>query len=163
MNFQLADIINVAEFTTLFDRYRITGVQLTFMLVTNPDAGNPLNVNVGGNNSNFYPKLWWVRDYDDGNAITLSQMRERETCKHKILRPNSEIKIFLKPAALLQTYRTALTTGYAPKWKQWIDLGQTDVPHYGFKFVVDMDGNVPNGTFYIRMEKKYYFQCKDVR
>lgn len=163
MHFAFDQMINYGEFTVLFDRYCINRVTLTFQLVNNPDAGTAMNLTTPLNSLNYYPKIWYVYDSDDANPLTLSQIKERESVKCRILRPNAVVKINVRPAVLLQTYRTALTTGYAPKWGQYIDCGQPEVPHYGLKFVIDMIGNVPAANFYVRQEAKYHFTLKDVR
>jgi len=66
---------------------------------------------------------------------------------------------------LTQMYRTALTTGYAPKRSTWIDMAQTDVPHYALKGVIDFENfNPPTGADYtFQCNIKYYFQCRNTR
>lgn len=158
-----------AEFQDLFDRYMITTVVHKFRLVSNPDAPAYLNgvINTGGdwNSSNWFPKLWWCPDYDDNNAETLQQLQERARTRCKILKPNSFIKIAYRPAIAAQVYRTLTSTGYSPQWNQWIDMGTTDVPHYGLKFVVDCSAQDPADTkpFVVEINTKVYFKCKDVR
>lgn len=165
--FQLDMVKNYSEFTALYDRYKITGVKVMVQLITNPDANNIVLNGSVSNPNNIYPKVWWCPDYDDGSATTLDALKERAQTKCRVLRPNSTISFFIKPAVLAQTYRTAVTTGYAPKWNQYIDIGQTDVPHYGFKMVVESLGqniyNLSNVAFYVRLEYKYYLTLKDVR
>lgn len=164
---QFGNIKAYTEFTALYDRYRITCVQLQITLINNPNATWPLNGGPAGadhNGTNWYPKFWYCRDYDDDTPITLADMRERSNVKNFILRPNKEYKINVRPAILNQTYRTLTTTGYSPHWKQWIDMVDTNVPHYGLKWVVDTQGLNPDDTypFKIRVERKYFFTCKDV-
>lgn len=159
-----------SEFTALYDRYRITSIQLNVTLITDPTAANPTNINATNattyynNPTNWYPKFWYVRDYDDDTTITLAVMRERSGVKMFIMRPNKVYRINVRPAILNQTYRTSTTTGYAPKWRQWIDMAQTDVPHYGLKWILDTQGLDPSDSypFKIRIEYKYFFTCKDV-
>lgn len=172
--FKLEDVKGEADFADLYDRYMLTTVVLRFKLITNPNAANPTNampVTLGGNQwgaanmTNWYPKLWYCPDYDDNATETLAQLKERSQTKCKVLQPNKIVKIVVKPAVTIQTYRTATTTGYAPKWKQWIDMAQRDVPHYGLKFSVDTCGIDPNDTYPFKLEidRRYYFTCKDVR
>lgn len=165
-----------SEFTALYDRYKITKVQLQISLVTNPNSANPTNIQAGNNPTgawtattyfnnptNWYPKFWYIRDYDDSSAISLSVMRERAKVKCFIMQPNKMYKINMKPAILNQTYRTEATTGYSPHWNQWIDMQQTNVPHYGLKYVIDTQGQTPHDyPFKVRMEYRYFFTCKDV-
>ena len=71
----------------------------------------------------------------------------------------------IRPAILAQTYRTAVTTGYAPKFNTFIDMTNTDVPHYGLKYSVDFNGitAVAASLWQFRIDKQYFFTCKDVR
>lgn len=166
--FRLNLVKAYSEFTSLYDRYRITCVQLQITLITNPDAtltatSDPASA-VPWNTTNWYPKFWYCRDYDDQGPITITEMRERSGVKNFVLRPNKEYKINVRPAILNQTYRTEFSAGYSPHWKQWIDMAQPDVPHYGLKWCLDTQGLDPLNTmpFKIRIEQKYFFTCKDV-
>lgn len=163
--FKLDDVKGAADFSDLYDRFMLTTVVLRFKLVTNPDSANPPNNTAAGNPSNWYPKLWYCPDYDDNGSESLAVIKERAQTKCKVLRPNQVVKVVVKPAVTVQTYRTATSTGYAPKWKQWIDMANQDVPHYGLKFVVDCCGLDPSDTYPFKMEidRQYYFTCKDVR
>lgn len=159
-----AGITNYTEFTPLYDRYMITGVLYKFQLISNPDANyDPAGTN--NTTTTFYPKLWWCKDYDDSGAEALSSLYQRAGTKCRVLKPNQELKIYVKPAVLAQTYATATTTGYAPKWNQWIDMDNTAVPHYGLKWVFDCNGiaTATGHPWYLRLETLVYFKCKDVR
>lgn len=119
-SFKLDDTVNSTEFAQLYDRYMITCVVIKFQLMNNPDAiftypGNGLNI-PGSQVQNWYPKLWYCKDYDDLSAESLNQLRERAKTKHFVMKPNREYKIVIRPAIKVQTYRTDLTTGYAPAW-----------------------------------------------
>jgi len=167
---QFNDMIQSSDFTSLFDMYRITKVTFKFQLITNPDSSNPLNINAGStttyynNPTNWFPKLWYVMDYDGGATETLNSIRERQGVKCRILRPNKEIKISFVPKCRVLTYKTADTEGYAPKNIK-IDMNDTDVPHYGLAVVFDTNGLDPNDTypFKVAVERKITFQCFGVR
>lgn len=168
MVFSLADMPGVAEFEALYDRYMLTCVVVRFRIINNPDATFITNCNPAaafGNPTNWFPRLFYCPDYDDNNAETLSALRERAKTKMKVLKPNSYFKAVIKPACTVQTYYTTVSAGYAPKWKQWIDMSQSSVPHYGLKWVLDCSGVDPNDSypFKLEIEKQYYFKCKDVR
>lgn len=163
--FEFADITAHGEFSSLYDRYKITSVQLQITLINNPDAflqpNGPLN---NQNITNWYPKLWYVRDYDDASDITLSAIRERSNVRCLILRPNKIFRFRTRPAVLMQTWQSLTGSGYAPKWNNWIDMAQSTVPHYGIKMVLDTQGLDPSNEypFKVRIEFKYNFTCKNV-
>jgi len=166
--FKFDDILGHAEFGAMFDSFKITKCVVNIQLVTNPDStwvlGGP-STNAPAQPTNWYPKFWYIRDYDGGSADSLAQIKERQGVKFFVLRPNKTYKIAISPMVAVQTYRTATTTGYAPK-RLFLDMANgTDVPHYGVNYVVDTLGIDPDNSypFKIRYEIKFYFTCKDVR
>jgi len=166
--FTFQDILGYTEFQAMFDQFKITKAVVNLQLVTNPDStwvlGGP-SVAAPAQSTNWFPKFWYIRDYDGGSADSLAQIKERQGVKFFILRPNKEYRIALSPMVAVQTYRTATTTGYAPK-KLYLDMANgVDVPHYGLNYVVDTLGIDPDNSypFKIRYEIKFYFTCKDVR
>lgn len=170
LTFKLSDTINYSEFDVLYDRYMITMVVIRVRIVNNPDASMKLNFNSGtdpnyATGTNWYPRLFYCKDYDDDSAETLPQLRERAKTKMVVLKPNRYHKIVVRPSVLVQGYYTALSTGYLPKWNQWVDMGQNSLKHYGLKYNVDCSGLNPVDTapFKIEWEHTYYFKCKDVR
>jgi len=163
--FKFDDILGHTEFGAMFDSFKITKCIVKLQLITNPDNSIVLNDNTAQNPTNWFPKFWYIRDYDGGSADSLAQLKERQGVKYFVLRPNKVYNIALSPMVAVQTYRTATTTGYAPK-RLYLDMSNgTDVPHYGIHYVVDTLGQDPNNSypFKIRYEVQYFFTCKDVR
>jgi hypothetical protein len=107
----------------MFDQYQIKKVEWKVQMMSNPDAARKMNEysseKLTENQSKFYPKLWYTRDYDGGIADTLSQVKERTNAKFFVMRPSKEYKITLKPKVLVQTYKATLkaltSAGYAPE------------------------------------------------
>lgn len=163
--FTFGAVTGAAEFAALYDRYMLTRVVLRIRILNNPDAPTRINYNQPWSATNWYPRLFSCPDYDDNTAETVTQLKERAKTSFRVLKPNSYLKYVIKPAVSVQTYRTALAAGYAPKWNQWIDMNQTDVPHYGMKFAMDCSGLDPEDAnpFKLEIERTYYFKCKDVR
>lgn len=161
---QFNDMIQSSDFTSLFDMYRITKVTFKFQLINVPESYFSTNVNGAGNLTNWYPKMWYVMDYDGGSTETLNSIRERQGVKCRILRPNKEIKVSFTPRCRILTYKTASTEGYAPKNIK-IDMNDTDIPHYGLAVVFDTNGLDPNDSypFKIAVERKITFRCYGVR
>lgn len=169
LSFALSDTLGASEFDVLYDRFMLTCVVVKFRIVNNPDAAFALNTNIStatwGNATNWFPRLFYCKDYDDASSETLAQLRERAKTKMVVLKPNRYHKVVIRPAALVQTYYTAVGAGYAPKWKQWIDMAQNSLPHYGLKYNVDCSGITPKADypFKLEIERQYFFKCKDVR
>ena len=164
--YKFSDMVAFSEFANLFDRYKLDRVVTTFQLINNPDAYHyPGGTTLVTTATNFYPKMWFIHDYDDSTAESIGTLKERVGVKCRILQPNKTISVVTKPAVAIQTYKTATTTGYGPKWNQWIDMSASDVPHYGLKVAFDTNALDPvaNQGFQVRVENKYYFSCKDVR
>lgn len=167
INFQLQKVVNPTEFSALYDRYMISRVIAYVQLITNPDASVPTNSvvpPVTQQVTNWYPTFWWCSDYDDDTTPSFDDLKQRTKTKCFVMKSNVQYKLSIKPAVNVQTYATAVSAGYSPKWKTWIDMGQLTVPHYGMKCIVDAMGLDPNDTypFQVRIRYKYYFACKDV-
>lgn len=161
----LDKVLSYTEFTGLYDQYRILKVVHKFRLINNPDANTMPNQNTGTNAANMYPRLWYCPDYDDNTPNNWTVLRERAKTKCKILQPNKQISVAYRPACNLQVYRSAITTAYAPKWKQYIDVTQPDVPHYGLKWSVEVSGFTPdvNYPYSLQLDTIYYIQCRGTR
>ena len=168
MYFTIGDLNNVTEFTNLFDQYMINMVIVTLKLVGVPEATSPPNTNTA-NYGNYYPTVWYSPDYDDNSATTITQLKEYQFAKHKVLRPNQELKIIIRPRTAQQLYRTSVTTGYAVNFKkQWVDCAMTDVPHYGLKMAFDLEGITSaivdvTQRPQIKVNAKYYLACRNAR
>lgn len=167
LSFSLSALPNVSEFVNLFDAYMIDKVVVQIKMINNPDQ--PWAPQTTSNSSsNIYPTIWYTPDYDDSNNVTLAQIKEFERVRHKVLYPNRMINIVVRPKPVSQVYRTAITTGYqVNKKSMWLDLAQTDIPHYGLKTVIDFEGTTAQGLdinrYYFKVNTKFYFKCKSAR
>lgn len=161
--FTLASVVNATEFGQLFDLYRIDKVIVTYRLVNNPDANNYL-ASASTAQANWYPTVWSIPDYDDNANENISEMKERIGVKNRVLFPNRKMVFVVRPKVLVQTYRTAVSTGYAPK-TLFVDMATQDIPHYGLKTTIDFAGTPPTAAqqYKILQEFQYFFTCKNVR
>lgn len=157
--FNLAHLPNYTEFTSLFDRYRITHIQVQFFLKYSPDSGA---ADPAGNQQNAtHPILYLVKDYDDSTVPGgINALREHAKVQMRIMDPNKVIKFNIKPSTLSETYRSAVATTYSPQWKNWIDMAHPDTPYYGLKFGAE---NFFGQNQTIQMRATYWFECKDTR
>jgi len=162
--FTFADLVQNADFASLFDQYRINKIVLTVRLINNPDANNYVNNLTTVNQSNWYPQVWYIPDYDGGSTETIATIKERQGVKCRILQPNKAIKITLRPKCRVLTYSTASSTGYSPKNIK-IDMTDVNVEHFGLNVVFDTMQVDPSDTqfFAVNIERKYHFTCFGVR
>jgi len=165
--FKFEDILGYSEFAALYDSYKMTKVVMMIQLITNPDNSIALNDGTSQNPTNWFPRWWYIRDYDGGGSDSLAAIKERQGVKCFVLRPNKIHRIVIKPKVLIQTYAGVSSTGYLQTQSKslFVDMANTAVPHYGLNSVIDTLGIDPSDTypFKIRVEFKYFFTCKDVR
>jgi len=166
-SFMLADALSYTEFTTLFDEYMIKQVDFKIQMITNPDATWDVNNSTAGsrdNITNWFPKFWYIRDYDGGGSDTLLQLKERVGVKFFVMRPNKEYTIKIKPKVLVQTYKTLTAAGYGPR-RMFVDCANADIPHYGLNACIDCLGlNPADATgFRFRIEYKFHLAFRGVR
>lgn len=162
--FKFSDLIQAADFSNLFDQYRISKIVLRVTMVNNPDANNYVNQPTTVNSTNWYPKLWYIPDYDGGPTETLASIRERQGVKCRTMQPNKILTITFRPKCRVLTYSTATSTGYSPKNIK-VDMTDTNVEHFGMQFVFDSMQADPADTqpFIFNIDRKYYFTCYGVR
>jgi len=167
MYFQFNQLTNYTEFTGMYDQYRIEKVMLKFHLISNPDAVvPPTTLPVTTQNvTNWYPRLWYAPDYDDKAVDAISDFKQKATTKTLIMQPNKDYTFWCKPAVQVEAYQSAGTTGYCPSWGKWINLADTAVEHYGWKWALDCEGLTPGASqpFKVRVNACYYFTCKGTR
>lgn len=163
--FAINDIPNWSEFNALFDQFRLNAVMFQIKMVSNPDSAITPGVNTT-NYGNFYPTIWYCPDHDDNAILTVAQLKEFERVRHKVLRPNQELNIMLRPTTLSQVYNTTTAAGYACNFRRsWLDVATPSIPHFGLKFAIDFEGlnNTIVQGFSFKINAKYYFQCKNTR
>lgn len=160
LTYSLDKVINFSDFTNLFDLYKVHKVEL-FISLQNPNPENTQNSNLIG--QTFYPKLWYFNDDDDQGAPTLAQFRERQGVRYRILMPNRIIKIVCYPKIQTMTYRTLTSTGYQAMRPNFIDANiDFNVPHYGTKLCLDMNGQSSTGyNTNVKVEAKYHLIFKN--
>lgn len=75
----------------------------------------------------------------------------------------------LRPTVLGAVYNSTTTTAYTTSTrKQYMDMANINIPHYGFKACIDYEGLLPPGTatassFLFKVNAKFYFQCRNAR
>lgn len=149
--FSLGQTLGYTELTSLFDRYKITKVQLKFFLKTSPDAQT--------GSVAVYPRMWWCPDYDDNGTENIDTLRQRKQTRSTMLKPNRPITINVRPATLTMLYNGA-TTAYGSLRNRWCDCTYTNIPHYGLKLAIE-DGVGQN--WIVEVEAKFFLAFRYTR
>lgn len=162
--FKLSDLTQVSEFTQLYDSYMITKV----ILHISPhwsEAG----IGIG---RPYLPHLGFFLDYDENVSPTSeSEFQQRPGYKYMPLDKQIHISLRPRPAGVVQTGNggTVVTATQFGK-RQWIDLANTAVEHYGFKYMIDNSGSkdidvggVTQTGPLIKVNCEYHIMCKGMR
>ena len=166
--FKLSNLVNYTELTQLYDQYKINFVEIFIMW--SPDYMPIATSTTAGERANLIPpslKIFHLPDYDDDGAMTKAEFKERAKTKLMLLKPQQRRKIVVKPAVLSQIYETLTSTGYAPKWGVKLDSADPSVPHYSYKFGVELP-QVVGGSSNIELgrltfEFRYNLTCYNTK
>lgn len=167
--FNLASVPGYAEWTTLYDQYKIVGVHVKFFcfstasLTDAPSAGNP----------SLGAIMATILDYDDAaaNGITadgvgMQLMRNYQTYQEKnMLNMRSGIvKRFLRPRIAVAEFSGTFAS-YGNFKSGWIDSNSPNVQHYGLKGLIELfaPSNVQNSYFYMKPQVTYYLRFRSTR
>lgn len=146
------DIRGSADFVAMFDMYRINKIVYKFQLYTDPSAQTAVN--------SVWPTLYWAIDHDSATTpANINELRERGNCKSRQLSPHRPVKVIFRPACQSLIFR-GVTSAYAPKYKQWLDMASGDVPHYGL--MVGAENVGPANQYRMKIERILYFSCKGI-
>lgn len=148
MNFRLANVENSSDFTALYDQYKIKGVAIKII---------PLSDSATANSSGFLPTLYWRRDGDD-SAAPANESEVRQSQDTKTMRLTGPRSIYIPyPKVNNEVQLSGALTGYAPA-NRWVDCADTTAIHNGLKFWmknVDLRAQ-PTTTTAFRIEVVYY-------
>lgn len=115
--FQLADVPNFAEFTSLFDVYRIKSVELIFIPRVDTSTTGDIYAD---------PRLYTAIDYDSASPASVNEILEYETCQVHDIRRGFTLK--LEPRTSINTNSSGLATAAN---EMWIDCASTTVNYFG--------------------------------
>lgn len=157
LQWQLNDLNNYTELTSMFDQYMITGVKVSFRLIYGPDS-------TGNVATSQYPNLYLRTDYDDNNLASTTDIVQSNRAKRFILQPNRTRSIFIRPSILTYQKTSGGAQVTAPIWKQWVDCAYADVVHLGLKWAIDTMGQaLPANTRHMQIDYTYYLAMKNTR
>jgi len=154
--FRLNQLPNYAEFTALFDAYRINKVVMRFIpqynqINTNTNVGAPVTV----------PLMYTVIDYDDVTSPTGGvDLQQYASCK--TMAGNKPFTMVIVPKTATPVYRNNVASAYLQNNpRQWIDCTYPDVEHYGVRFF--MNPSLVLAQFSYTVEATFYIAFKNVR
>jgi len=153
------DQVLTADFTALFDEYRICAVTALFYpdntTVDAPEQISGLPADPG--------MLETMIDYDDATTPVATDFLENQTYRVNRFLGKAPIKVSLVPRVSAALFKSSLSLAYGSKARQWIDLAAPEVPHYGIKY--RFSSSIPDvehqyGYYY---QVIYYLQFRGVR
>jgi hypothetical protein len=123
-NFSLDQLPQYTSFTTLFDQYKFSEVQVIIRPQYN---ANPMQVS----GTNKVPLLYTVIDYDDNaTPSTIAQLEEYGNCQ---ISEYETVSARFTPHMAIAAYDGSVFTSFANKTADWIDAAYPAVKHYGVK------------------------------
>lgn len=152
--FRINQIPGISEFTALYDQYRIDKVVFRAIPYTTENATTGTTPPWG------LAPVYTVIDLDSAatppDTATLREYTSVRT--HQALKPVVRV---LRPRALTQIYRSTTSTAYAlANPRQWLDLGETDVPHYGIKMAAQLPNVSASNWLAYNLEAIFYFSMR---
>jgi len=129
--FTLNSVPNSADFTNLFDSYRILMALVSFMpfvTETNTSTQHPGFIHT-------------VLDYDDATPLTTVQQAEQYSDTYKAFSLLTSFTRCLEPAPAQAIYNGVTTTGYSRAANgsrgPWMDSSAAGIEYFGLKYVTD--------------------------
>lgn len=155
-SFSLQDLTNAAEFTDLFDQYRIAGIKMRVSPV--------INVNTNSANTNVIPEIQWFRDFDDV-TVPLSQNDGRQRQDTKMARLTYPLNLYCKPSVLLAQDGTSAAIVPFGKFRRglFMDCNDDTVVYPTWKFFLRNVALSASTKFALRLDVCFYTQFKNVR
>jgi hypothetical protein len=148
LSFQLSDLQGYANFTALYDSYRIKLVEVFFFSTINTTTPA----------SNFANPLIYVAvDFDSAAAQIINTILQYDTCEIHDVRQN--FSLAFRPRVAMAAYNGAFS-GYAEgRPDQWLDCASAGIQHYGLVF------SQPSTTSVTQMEVvgRYHLEFKRAR
>jgi hypothetical protein len=149
--FALNMIPGSTEFTNLFDKYRITSIDLTFSYWQEGQVSGDV----------LWPAMYLFMDDDDAIIpTTKTSVLERMSVQRVSFSPTRQtISVLINPRWIQS--RAGTSTNIAPR-NSWIDMSTPAVQHYGVKAWVDYY-NTNAGGAQINVSGVMHFECNNVR
>lgn len=162
MQFQLNQTLEVTDFATLFDRYKITGVKVSIIPLGSYSGGG----SVQNQNVSNYPTIAIAVDSDDASLPgSWNQVAVKQGAR--VMKLNKTCSMYIKNPKLASAVFNGITNAYSQK-TGYLDMNSTDVPHYGLKYWI-RECPLPNppaaavtgANSMFRVVTKFYLSMKD--
>lgn len=135
IQFRLSDLPNYTDFTSVFDQYMITYVEVKFV----PDFSNNQTywrTDTNATVSDDLPTLITWTDFDD--AVTPASEAAGLSNESHLIKPGGEVHVRKFTPRVATTYwQSAVASGYGTGMFKWLDTGSSpSVSHYGLKYAI---------------------------
>lgn len=149
-SFSLADLPSSSEFTNLFDEYKIAKITLQFI---------PAYVQVNNTVGKISPWFMYCIDKDDvATPSTYTTILQYPS--HKVISMTKGFTVSFAPRVATALYNGGVTTAYGSD-ARFIDTASDAVPHYGFKYGVDLSTDA--NSYKYNIFAKYTIHVRGVR
>jgi hypothetical protein len=156
INFHINELSSTSNFSNIYDSYRIRRVDVLFRAVC-------VQMVVSGSSSTDdsvqnIPEVYTAIDLDDSSAPTAIADLERYATMMQCLATSSFVRKFT-PRYLTPIYN-GLSSAYAlGDPNVWLDLANSNIPHYALKFAMTPDSGANNNArFVYAVTIKYHVQ-----
>lgn len=147
-NFKLSQLTNYADFTSLYDQFKICGIARKYVFDRNSSEAQATVIS-------SLPRLITVNDWNDTSALANeNEALEYANCKQSRL--DRVVKRYFRPQPL------ADPTGYANFMsKRWLPTASYITPHSGIKeaLVLNSTSSVALGN--LNIYTTFYIACKN--
>ncbi len=136
--FRLSDLQGYAEFTALYDQYRV--VRLTYTLSPAWTSARAPSTSPNGDLCGWVHSVY---DYDDNAAPAASTagigaMMERASYALTHAVKTTATTWVVEPRVALAAYAASAFTSYANSPACWVDCSSPNVEHYGLKLLIEL-------------------------
>jgi len=156
-SFKLDNVVNPADFTNLYDQYKIN--KITLMLEPTFDQTSSTSPPL------YARKIRVVHDYNDNNILSdEDDYLEYSNCKSYSPFTKSGIRITLFPKLnnILQNVGGAANAfNSVNSTKVWLNIDSDEVPHFGIKIFIPGGLTTGEGAVMFRVRAKYHLSLKN--
>ena len=172
LDFQLRDLVDYTDFTTLYDKYKLAFVKVRIIPLATSVSTAAAYSSVFSQSSMI---IHSILDSDDNanappTAAGVDQLRQYQTYKVANLIANAQrgVTRVVRPSILMAVNDSAGTAVGSRISKGWLNLGNSSVPHFGIKYIFEGisggSGGPVNGVkVEMKIEAKFYLAFKEVR